>query len=268
MRPCRCSRPRRWIRRSRGKCAAIGIVKGKPFNPDARMKKILTEALAVANAASRAMSIGGRPSEGFGYYGADSKWVNGLFVGGYEFMTPPPEITKDGLKPIRATAHASSMPGIWFFYSVTGITPAMCMRLANVGSQYLENFRDSQGNAVRWQQDLQGHACRPIFPPPGSGRSPCMTIRRARCSTRRNAIHARAARAIRHPPPRRTPTDRRRSTLPRHSRRRQTRQLDPDRSEERLVDDPAPLQPAPAVLRQELATGRDRVGEVKREMIP
>ena len=40
-----------------GQIAAIGIVKGKPFSPDARMKKILTDALAVANAASRAVSI-------------------------------------------------------------------------------------------------------------------------------------------------------------------------------------------------------------------
>ena len=38
-----------------GQLAAIGIVKGQPFNPDARMKKILTEAAAVANAAGRAM---------------------------------------------------------------------------------------------------------------------------------------------------------------------------------------------------------------------
>ena len=37
-----------------GPLAAIGIVKGKPFAPDARMKKILTEALAVANADARA----------------------------------------------------------------------------------------------------------------------------------------------------------------------------------------------------------------------
>ena len=37
-----------------GPIAAIGIVKGKPFAPDARMKKILTEALAVANADRRA----------------------------------------------------------------------------------------------------------------------------------------------------------------------------------------------------------------------
>ena len=30
-----------------GPIAAIGIVKGKPFAPDARMRKIMTEALAV-----------------------------------------------------------------------------------------------------------------------------------------------------------------------------------------------------------------------------
>jgi hypothetical protein len=33
-----------------GSLAAIGIIKGKPFAPDARMKKILTEAAALANA--------------------------------------------------------------------------------------------------------------------------------------------------------------------------------------------------------------------------
>jgi hypothetical protein len=38
-----------------GPIAAIGIVKGKPFAPDARMKKIMTEALAVANATSRSL---------------------------------------------------------------------------------------------------------------------------------------------------------------------------------------------------------------------
>ena len=33
---------------------------------------------------------------------------------------------------------------LWFFYAVTGITPAMCMRLENVGSQYLETFEDAE----------------------------------------------------------------------------------------------------------------------------
>lgn len=38
-----------------GPLAAIGIIKGKPFAPDARMKKILTEALTLANATSRSL---------------------------------------------------------------------------------------------------------------------------------------------------------------------------------------------------------------------
>ena len=130
-----------------GQIATVGIVKGKPFNPDARMKKILTEALAVGNAAMRAMSLAPRDSEGFGYYSADSKWINGLFPGGYEFLTPPPEITKEGVKPYPSDGARKLNARTWFFYSVTGITPAMCMRLENVGSQYLMGVKDSQGNA-------------------------------------------------------------------------------------------------------------------------
>ena len=36
-----------------GSLAAIGIVKGKPFNPDARMKKILADAAAIGNGGSK-----------------------------------------------------------------------------------------------------------------------------------------------------------------------------------------------------------------------
>jgi hypothetical protein len=62
-------------------------------------------------------------------------------------MTPPAEVTKEGLKPYPNDGARKLNARMWFFYSVTGITPAMAMRLPNVGSQYLENFRDSQGNA-------------------------------------------------------------------------------------------------------------------------
>ena len=40
-----------------GSLAAIGIIKGKPFAPDARMKKIVTEALTLANATSRSLLV-------------------------------------------------------------------------------------------------------------------------------------------------------------------------------------------------------------------
>ena len=44
-----------------GQFAAIGIVKGKPFKPDARMRKILTDAVAIGNAAARTLAL--RPRE-------------------------------------------------------------------------------------------------------------------------------------------------------------------------------------------------------------
>ena len=40
-----------------GLLASIGIEKGKPFEPDARMKKILTEAAAVGYATARALTF-------------------------------------------------------------------------------------------------------------------------------------------------------------------------------------------------------------------
>jgi hypothetical protein len=131
-----------------GQLYAIGIVKGKTFAPDERMKKILVEAAAIGNAASRTISFAPRQSENFGYYGANSQWVNSLFVGGYEFMTPPPEITKEGLKQYPSDGAAKLNSRIGMFYTATGITPAMCMRLPNIGSQYLGAFFDSKGVAL------------------------------------------------------------------------------------------------------------------------
>src|SRR6478735_7368269 len=73
-----------------GSLAAIGIVKGKPFAPDARMKKILTDAAALGNATSRTLFMAPRDPEWYYYPG--SGWQNMLFSVGYEFETPIPEI--------------------------------------------------------------------------------------------------------------------------------------------------------------------------------
>lgn len=40
-----------------GQFAAVGILKGAPFKPDERMRRILTEAVAVGNAAARSVAI-------------------------------------------------------------------------------------------------------------------------------------------------------------------------------------------------------------------
>src|SRR5215217_3348676 len=118
-----------------GPIAAIGIVKGKPFAPDARMKKILTEAVAQANATTRSLFMHPRDPSWFYYPG--SAWFNPLFVSGYEFETPIPMITREGAKPFPPTGYRQMDARRWYFYGVTGITPAMAMRVPGIGSQYL-----------------------------------------------------------------------------------------------------------------------------------
>ncbi len=127
-----------------GPIAAIGIVKGKPFAPDARMKKILAEALTVANATSRSLFMSPRDKSWFYYDNAN--WQNMLFATGHEFETPIPMITKEGVKPFPATGYRQLDARRAFFYGVTGITPAMAMRLPGAGSTYLWTMLDAQDN--------------------------------------------------------------------------------------------------------------------------
>ena len=127
-----------------GPLAALGIVKGQPFAPDARMKGIMTDAVAVANAASRNLFLNPRDPDWF-YY-PDSSWFNMLFESGYEFETPIPEITPEGAKPFPPTDYRQMDARTAFFYGITGITPAMAMRLTGVGSQYLLTARDADRN--------------------------------------------------------------------------------------------------------------------------
>jgi hypothetical protein len=128
-----------------GQFAAIGIVKGEKFEPDARMRKILENAVAFGNAASRTLGLGAHPADHFRYYDKSSAWWNFLFVGGYEFLNPPPLITKEGIKPFPNRGARKLHSRTSMFYTATGITPAMCMRLTGVGSQYLLANVDTNG---------------------------------------------------------------------------------------------------------------------------
>ena len=60
-----------------------------------------------------------------------------LWVGGYIFETPPPQVTREGIEPYPATGVRALNARTAFFYGITGITPAMCMRLTGLGSRYL-----------------------------------------------------------------------------------------------------------------------------------
>jgi hypothetical protein len=129
-----------------GQLAAIGIVKGKPFNPDARMKKTLTEAAAVGNAAGRIFNWRASEIPGWALY-PGSMWASMLWEGGYNFETPPPMVTKEGFfKPLPATGARTLNSRTGFYYGYTLDSPGMIMRLPNVGSQYLMGFMDADKN--------------------------------------------------------------------------------------------------------------------------
>ena len=96
-----------------GQFAAIGIVKDEKFAPDPRLRKILDEAVAVGNAASRTLGMGAHPTEDFRYYDDETAWWNMLFVGGFEFTNPPPQITPEGRQALpehRAPANCTHAP--------------------------------------------------------------------------------------------------------------------------------------------------------------
>lgn len=130
-----------------GQLAAIGIVKGKPFEPDERMKKILTDAAAVGNAFGRALNWRfGEAHPDWAYY-EDSAWGSMLWQGGYNFETAPPEFTKDGMfKPFPPSGARTLDSRTAFYYAYTLDSPGMIMRIPGVGSQYLMGFLDAGKN--------------------------------------------------------------------------------------------------------------------------
>jgi hypothetical protein len=115
----------------RGLFASIGIQKGKPFDPDPRMQRILEEAVAVGNATARAIFL--RPRLDDAYLYPDSGWIKPFVGGSYAWL---PE---NGARGIFQEARTL------FFYCATVNTPAMAAKMVGRGSQYGYNATDSDG---------------------------------------------------------------------------------------------------------------------------
>jgi hypothetical protein len=129
-----------------GQLAAVGIVHGKDFKPDAHMKKILTDAAAVGNANGRALNWRFAVSHPDWAYYPDSHWGNMLFEGGAFFETPPPAYSDGMFKPYPPTGARTLDSRTSFYYAYTLDSPGMIMRIPGVGSQYLFGFLDADGD--------------------------------------------------------------------------------------------------------------------------
>jgi hypothetical protein len=240
-----------------GQLAAIGIVKGKPFKPDARMKKILTDAAAIGDAAGRALNWRSSEYPGRSYY-PGSMWANMLWQGGYTFETPPPTITKEGFfEPMPPTGARTLDSRTAFYYGYTMDSPGMIMRLPNVGSQYLMGFLDADKNP------LDGGKTYKVTLPKDIPAGKFWSFHRVRQSESLHASDAAALPACWKPD---VPDSSRRCELGwRHDNlfrsvqadRRKGRQLDPDHVQQGLVHDSAFIQSARAIFYKTVATKRD-----------
>ena len=112
-----------------GLFSSIGIVKGQPFNPDARMQKILADAANIGAVTARAIAFKMREKDAYFY--PNSSWRLPFF-GGYKFEVAPGVANLDG--------------AAFFYYFATGVTPAMAEKMVGLGSQYPWTALDSKGN--------------------------------------------------------------------------------------------------------------------------
>lgn len=110
-----------------GKLASLGIAKGKPFNPDARMKRILDQGAKQGTAMARAIVYASRDPEI--HYWPGKQWEK-MFSTDTEFM-------RDGfIDPDSRT--------LWM-YSAIVVSPMLISKTPGAGTSYLTSFRDADG---------------------------------------------------------------------------------------------------------------------------
>jgi hypothetical protein len=129
-----------------GQLAAIGIVHGKEFKPDDRMKKILSDAAAFGQATGRALNWRYAMQHPDWAYYEGSQWGSMLWEGGAFFETPPPMFEGGTFKPLPPTGARTLDSRAAFYYGYTLDSPGMIMRIPGVGSQYLMAFLDAKGD--------------------------------------------------------------------------------------------------------------------------
>lgn len=112
-----------------GQLASIGIVPGKPFRPDDRMRSILDTAARIASGIVRTLAF--KPRDPGFYYYPGSSWKNPWPSRSHEFLSP------EGARWLDARAV--------FHYVGAGTSPAMAAASVGAGSQYAYTAEDSTG---------------------------------------------------------------------------------------------------------------------------
>ncbi|KAB1067650.1 DUF1254 domain-containing protein [Tamlana haliotis] len=126
----------------RGELAAIGIVNGKPFNPDTRMKKLLTEAATLGNAAGRSITYAPRIPGVEIYPDTDLNWV-------MAYANKNTSFESDGIMDLEAR--------VFFYFNAGGVTPAMAVTHAGAGSDYALGMLDNNNKPFNGSKTYKLH---------------------------------------------------------------------------------------------------------------
>jgi hypothetical protein len=127
-----------------GMLAAIGIVKGQPFTPDAPTRAILDKAAKTAYKTSRVIGFEETVSNrSFRLY-PDRRWVNPIADG-----TPTNPGGPFDLSWRRTNGGYLDLDTrIWFFTDYYSISPGMISQVPGKGAKYMVAFTDSAGTPL------------------------------------------------------------------------------------------------------------------------
>jgi hypothetical protein len=110
----------------------LSIEKGKPFNPDERQKKILTDAALVGEAMAKASVFQKRLDE---YrYRSDARWY---------YLIPPWYAVEQDVENSTQFDERTAL-----FYEGVGMTTNAAPKAPGIGQYYLAAYRDAEGHAL------------------------------------------------------------------------------------------------------------------------
>ena len=167
---------------SLGMLAAIGIIKGQPFMPDAHTREILDQAAKTGYKTSRVIGFEEKVSgKSYRMY-SDRRWLNPFADGTPANPTGTLNLACDNVGGVFRDLDAR----IWMFTNYYSISPGMVSQNPGKGAMYVIGFTDSEGALGGWQQ----------LSPESAGQHPRRTVLVAGALRQPDALDAADRRAV------------------------------------------------------------------------